>query len=346
MTVSSTYTPDAYTGNNSTTEFPVTFIFFGTTTGAEIEVVQRTIATGAEATLANGTDYTVSGGNGSTGTVTATTAPASTVQLIIRRTTTETQETDYVENDPFPAESHEDALDRLTLIAQEASEADSRTLQFPVSYTGGASNSFPEPSASTVIQWNAAADALESGPTTTEISNAQTNATAAAASAVAAAGSETAAGVSETNAAASAVTAASYSSPVTDLFTAGVDFTAGSSTTITLSGSGLSEDAVMITFDGVVQHHDQYSISGTTVTFTSPIPVGVGFVEAQYATRSIGAIDNVAIGANTPSTGAFTTINGVTPATAQYTTAEETKLSGIETSATADQTGAEIKIAL
>ena len=203
MTISGTYTPDAYTGNGSTTEFPVTFVFFGTSTDAEIEVVQRTIATGAEATLANGTDYTVSGGNGSTGTVTATTAPASTVQLIIRRTTTETQETDYVENDPFPAESHEDALDRLTLIAQEASEADSRTLQFPVSYTGGASNLFPEPIASTVIQWNAAANALEGGPTTTEISNAESNATAAAASADAAAASETAAGVSETNAAAS-----------------------------------------------------------------------------------------------------------------------------------------------
>lgn len=199
MTVSSTYTPDAYTGNDSTTAFPVTFIFFGTTTGAEIEVVQRTIATGAEATLANGTDYTVSGGNGSTGTVTATTAPASTVQLIIRRTTTETQETDYVENDPFPAESHEDALDRLTLIAQEASEADSRTLQFPVSYTGGASNLFPEPIASTVIQWNAAANALEGGLTTTEISNAASNATAAAASAAAAAASATSAATTYDN---------------------------------------------------------------------------------------------------------------------------------------------------
>lgn len=191
MTVSSTYTPDAYTGNGSTTAFPVTFIFFGTSTDAEIEVIERVIATGVETTKTNGTDYTVTGGAGATGTVTAATAPASTVQWIIRRTTTETQETDYVENDPFPAESHEAALDRLTLVAQEATEASSRALQFPVSYTGGASNSFPEPSASTVIQWNAAANALESGPTTTEIENAETNAAAAAASAVAAAASAT-----------------------------------------------------------------------------------------------------------------------------------------------------------
>jgi hypothetical protein len=189
MTISGSYTPDAYTGNASTTEFPVTYPFFGTSTDAEIEVIERTIATGAEATLVNGTDYTVAGGSGSTGTVTATTAPAATVQWIIRRTTTETQETDYVENDPFPAESHEAALDRLTLVAQEATEASSRALQFPVSYTGGASNLFPEPIASTVIQWNAAANALEGGPTTTEISNAESNATAAAASAAAAASS-------------------------------------------------------------------------------------------------------------------------------------------------------------
>jgi hypothetical protein len=208
MTISGTYTPDAYTGNGSTTAFPVTFVFFGTSTNAEIEVIERVVATGVESTKVNGTDYTVTGGSGATGTVTAATAPASTVQWIIRRVTTETQETDYVENDPFPAESHEAALDRLTLVAQEATESLTRAIQFPVSYTGGASNSFPEPSASTVIAWNAAANALESGPTTTDITNAESNATAAAASAVAAAASETAAASSETNAANSAASAA------------------------------------------------------------------------------------------------------------------------------------------
>ena len=71
MTISGSYTPDAYTGNASTTEFPVTYPFFGTSTDAEIEVIERTIATGAEATLVNGTDYTVAGGAGATGTVTA-----------------------------------------------------------------------------------------------------------------------------------------------------------------------------------------------------------------------------------------------------------------------------------
>jgi hypothetical protein len=271
MTVSSTYTPDAYTGNGSTTEFPVTFIFFGTTTGAEIEVVQRTIATGAEATLVNGTDYTVSGGNGSTGTVTATTAPASTVQLIIRRTTTETQETDYVENDPFPAESHEDALDRLTLVAQEATEASSRALQFPVSYTGGASNLFPEPIASTVIQWNAAANALEGGPTTIEISNAESNATAAAASAVAAAASETAAGVSETNAAASAASAASVLediifNDVVYLTSASSPYTLLTTQTGVLLAIDTSGGAVTVNLPSIASAGDGWRISAKKTT--------------------------------------------------------------------------------
>jgi len=210
MTVSSTYTPDAYTGNASTTAFPVTFIFFGTSTTAEIEVIERTIATGAEVTKTNGTDYTVTGGDGDTGTVTAATAPAATVQWIIRRATTETQGTDYVENDPFPAESHEAALDRLTLIAQESTEAESRTLQYPVSYTGGASNAFPEPTANKALKWNSGGTALENS--TNDVDTALDAAAASAAAALvsenAASASASAASTSEGNAATSETNAA------------------------------------------------------------------------------------------------------------------------------------------
>lgn len=136
MTISSTYAPINYTGNGSTTAFPVTFPFFGTGTGAEIRVVEVVIATGAETTKVNGTDYTVTGGNNATGTVTAATAPASTVKWVIYRDTDQLQETDYVENDPFPAETHEDALDRLTAIAQELQVGLNRTAQLPDGYTG------------------------------------------------------------------------------------------------------------------------------------------------------------------------------------------------------------------
>jgi hypothetical protein len=60
-------------------------------------------------------------------------APASGVTVLIRRNMALTQSTDYVANDPFPAESHEDALDRLTFIAQQLQEEVDRS--FKVSRT-------------------------------------------------------------------------------------------------------------------------------------------------------------------------------------------------------------------
>lgn len=188
MTISSTTNTVSYTGNGSTTAFPVTFVFFGTATSAEIEVVEVVIATGAETVKTNGTHFTVSGGSGSTGTVTAVTAPASTVNWVINRNTTQTQETDYVDNDPFPAESHEKALDRLTAIAQEQERTLTRTAQLPDGYTGSFDPTLPTTiTANTALVINAAANGFDAGPTTTEITNAQTYATNAANSASAAA---------------------------------------------------------------------------------------------------------------------------------------------------------------
>lgn len=112
MTVTSTTTSVSYAGNGSTTEFSVTFPFFEIT-------VEEISAAGAVTAKTEGTHYTVAGGNGSTGTVTMLVAPASGVTLRVRRTTLRTQLTDYTENDPFPAETHEKALDRLAMITQE-----------------------------------------------------------------------------------------------------------------------------------------------------------------------------------------------------------------------------------
>ena len=192
MTISSTTNTVSYTGNGSTTAFAVPYAFFGTGTTSEIQVVEVVIATGAETVKSNGSDYTVAGGSGTTGTVTAATAPASTVKWVINRATTQTQETDYVENDPFPAESHEEALDRLTAIDQEQQRALDRTAQLPDGYTGAFDPTLPTAiTGSTVLAFNAGATAFEVGPTTAAISDAATNAAAAASSATASAGSAT-----------------------------------------------------------------------------------------------------------------------------------------------------------
>lgn len=130
MTVSTTTTKVIYNGDGATTAFPTTFEFFD---AADIEVIERVIATGAETVKALTTDYTVSGGAGSTGTVTAVTAPPATVQWVIRRVTPLTQLIDYVENDDFPAETHEKGLDLAVMRAQEREEDFSRAPKFPVS---------------------------------------------------------------------------------------------------------------------------------------------------------------------------------------------------------------------
>ena len=57
------------------------------------------------------------------------TAPAAGTTLLIRRNTELTQETDYVANDPFPAETHEDALDKLQMQNQELEEELNRSIK-------------------------------------------------------------------------------------------------------------------------------------------------------------------------------------------------------------------------
>jgi|TARA_R110002012_G_scaffold142308_3_gene300269 hypothetical protein len=161
MVVSATTTTKSYTGDGSTTSFPTTFAFQGTGSAAELTVVERTIATGAEVTKSYSTHYTVTGGSGSTGTVIAGSAPADTVQWHIRRNTTTTQTSNYVTNDPFPADTLEGDIDRLSMAGQERDGDIGQTFKYPDTYTGGASVTVPEPSASKLLAWNSDADALE-----------------------------------------------------------------------------------------------------------------------------------------------------------------------------------------
>lgn len=61
-----------------------------------------------------------------------------------------------------------------------------------------------------------------------------------------------------------------YSSPT--------DFTPGTTTTLTLPTTFSNAQQLWVFFDGVFQGEDQYSLSGTTLTFTSAIPVGTSKV--------------------------------------------------------------------
>ena len=127
MTVSSTTTKVSYNGDNSTTVFAYTFKIFD---DDDITVILRTVATGTESVQTKTTDYSVSGvGNTNGGNITFVTAPASGVTVVLLRETAQTQTTDYTPNDPFPASSHEDALDKITLTVQDQQEELNRALK-------------------------------------------------------------------------------------------------------------------------------------------------------------------------------------------------------------------------
>jgi len=132
MTISTTTSKVGYNGNGVTTAFSVPFLFLA---NADLTVVLLSSA-GVETTLTLSTHYTVTGaGNDSGGTLTMVTPPAVGERLTILREVALTQETDYISGDPFPAETHERALDRLVMIAQQLTEVVSRSLRFPVSDT-------------------------------------------------------------------------------------------------------------------------------------------------------------------------------------------------------------------
>lgn len=61
-------------------------------------------------------------------------------------------------------------------------------------------------------------------------------------------------------------------------YSSGTDFTPGTTTSLPLPATFSSAQQLWVFFDGVFQGDDQYSLSGTTLTFTSAIPVGTSKV--------------------------------------------------------------------
>ena len=127
MTVSSTTKRNSYTGNGSTTTFAYSFKIFD---DDDITVILRTTATGTETVQTKTTHYSVTGvGNSSGGNVVFGSAPTSAQTVVLLRQTAQTQATDYTPNDPFPAASHEDALDKLTLMTQDQQDELDRSIK-------------------------------------------------------------------------------------------------------------------------------------------------------------------------------------------------------------------------
>jgi hypothetical protein len=92
-----------------------------------------------------GTDYTLTGvadEDGGELTTIATNMQVGDV-ITIKRDIAITQTVNYVYNDRFPAETHERALDKLTMIVQQLKEVTDRAVQFPESDVAGTGNIMP-----------------------------------------------------------------------------------------------------------------------------------------------------------------------------------------------------------
>jgi hypothetical protein len=242
LTVSTTTSRADYNGNGTTTAFAVPFYFLDQT---HLTVLRTQISTGVITTLALTTNYTVTGaGNPAGGTVTCLVAPTADQKLSILRNVPLTQLNTYVPNDPFPAASHERALDQLTMEVQQLDEAIDRALTLPANTPAGTvSTSLPTPAANQVIGWNNAATGLQN-------IDAQTLATI----------------VTSGNA-------------YTDIFSGD-----GVQTAFNLSSNPGSVSNLSVSISGVVQRPavDYTWVSGTTLTI-SPAPAsGTNNILVQY----------------------------------------------------------------
>ena len=129
MTVSSTTVKNSYSGNGSTTQFAYGYKIFA---DSDLIVIIRVNSTGTETVKTLTTHYTVAGaGDASGGSITFTSGntPASGETVVIIREVPQTQAIDYIANDPFPAESHEEGLDRATMTTQQVQEELDRSIK-------------------------------------------------------------------------------------------------------------------------------------------------------------------------------------------------------------------------
>jgi len=305
MTVSSTTRKAGpFTGNGSQTAFPFSFKVF---TKNDIAVT-RANTSGVETVLVLDSDYTVTlnanQDSSPGGTVTLASGLTLNFKLSITGAMGYSQNTDLPTGGAYNAQNVEDALDRVVILTQQLEEQSARALQVPVT------------------------SSLTSDELIAELASGAASATAAASAASASASS---ASTSATAAAASASTAQSYVGNIIQNPILGDDVFSGNgaTTAFTLSRnmSTGNETALLVTSSGVTQAPTAaYSVSGTTLTFTSAPPSGTSNIRVRY----IGAMAVNAASAQTSATNAASSAS----AAATSASSASTSASNASTSAT------------
>lgn len=212
MSVSDTDVKQVFDADGATTTFAIPFAYIADEGSSFVKVYTYDEDTG-EATLKTiTTHYTLSPNNSNPTNVVFVSAPADGLKVLLIRQSSFIQSTEYEDDVPFPAQTHEEALDRLLLMLQEVKEKADRALKLNVlNGTDIGSEIRKLSTAGALLQINDDLNAIEEGPTYQSIldaeeaaelaaSQADASASAAASSANAAAASAAAAATAETNA--------------------------------------------------------------------------------------------------------------------------------------------------
>lgn len=161
MSLTSTTVKVQYDGDGATVAFPVTFAFWD---ADDLQVILRA-ADGSETTWTRGSQYSVAGGGGSTGTVTASASPtdytpASGTSLTIKSNLLDKQNQSLPAGGPLPSSAIEENMDKIVRMIQQKAEALARAVGFSV--TSSASGfTLPEPVSGELIRVNSAGDNYE-----------------------------------------------------------------------------------------------------------------------------------------------------------------------------------------
>ena len=182
MTVSSTTTKVSYSGDASTAVFAYTFKVFN---ASELVVITRVDATGVETTETLNTAYIVDGvdnANGGNVTFKFNTGnpsdpnysvtdyrPQTGETVVIKRILPLTQTTDYTPNDPFPAEVHEESLDKLTFMSQQQQEEIDRSFKFAETDAGTASIPVASERANKYLAFDASGNVVAAQGSTSDV---------------------------------------------------------------------------------------------------------------------------------------------------------------------------------
>ena len=354
MTISSqTRKAGPFIGNGSTTAFPFTFKVFAVSD----LVVTRADSAGTETVLAVGTNYTVALNSNQNsnpgGTITLIGGALATgYRLVITSAVPNLQPVDITNNGGFYPKVINDALDRLTILSQQNSLDNSRSVKVPVTsdltgdqFTAQLFGARDQAVSSASAAAGSAAAASSSASTastaattaTTKASEASSSATSAASSATAAAGSATNAANSATTAGNSATTATTQATNAANSATAAASSAtaaAGSATTATTKAGEASTSAAAAAGSQTAAANSA-SAAGTSATNAANSATSASN-SATSASASAGAASTSASQAATSATNAA---NSATAAAGSATTAT-TQATNAANSATAAATSA------